>query len=127
MGEVDVAKYFEFPRMTPCGLVDLVNGAARNIARVVDENVDVGCILYKPCDILRLAQIDDVRGGIDLMSRSQAFGQRLQLLAAARREPEMSAFFGKGFGGSRADALRCAGDQHALAAQMEVHGIARWL
>jgi hypothetical protein len=37
----------------------------------------------------------------------------------------MTAFFGKGFGRRRADALRCAGDQDAFAAQMKIHGITR--
>ena len=37
----------------------------------------------------------------------------------------MAAFLGKGFGGGRANALRCAGDQDALAAQMQIHGITR--
>ena len=69
--------------MTPCGLIDLVDGAAGNIAGVVDENVDIGCILHEPHDILRLAQIDDVGGGVDLMRRSQALRERLQLIAAA--------------------------------------------
>jgi hypothetical protein len=62
--------------------------------------------------------------GVDLVRRAQALGQRLQLIAAAGGKAEMAAFFGKGFGGGRTDAFRCAGDQDALAAQMEVHGIA---
>jgi hypothetical protein len=36
----------------------------------------------------------------------------------------MATFLGKGLGGGSTDALRCAGDQDALAAQMEIHGIA---
>ena len=75
--DVDVTEHLELPRMTPCGLIDLVDGAAGNIAGVVDENVDIGRILHEPCDILRLAQIDDVGRGVDLMRRSQAFGERL--------------------------------------------------
>jgi hypothetical protein len=34
----------------------------------------------------------------------------------------VAAFLGKGFGGRRANALRCAGDQDAFAAQMKIHG-----
>ena len=75
--------------------------------------------------ILRLAQVDDMGGGVDLMRRAQPLGQRLQLIAAAGGEPEMAAFLGKGLGGGRANALRGAGDQDALAAQMKIHGIAR--
>jgi hypothetical protein len=37
----------------------------------------------------------------------------------------MTTFFGKSFGGGGADALRCTGDEDALAAQMQIHGITR--
>ena len=43
-------------------------------------------------------------------------------IAAAGGEHEVAAFFGKGFGGRRANALGGAGDQDALAAQMQIHG-----
>ena len=43
--------------------------------------------------------------GVDLVGRAQALGERLQLIAAAGGEAEMAAFFGKGFGRGRADAL----------------------
>ena len=68
-----------------------------------------------------------MHGGVDLMRAAQALGQRLQLIAASRREPEMAAFRGKGFGGGRANALGGAGDEDALAAQMQIHGSTRWL
>ena len=111
--------------MTPGRFVDLVDRAAGNIAGIVDEDVDVGGVLRQPRDVLRLAQVDDMGGGVDLVRRAQPLGQRLQLIAAAGGEPQMAAFLGKGFGGGRANALRCAGDQDALAAQMQIHGIAR--
>ena len=63
--------------------------------------------------------------GIDLVRRAQPLGQRLQLIAAAGGEPEVAAFLGKGFGGGRANALGRAGDQDALAAQMQIHGSTR--
>jgi hypothetical protein len=63
--------------------------------------------------------------GIDLMGRAQTLRESLQLIAAAGRQPKMTAFFGKGFGGRRAEALGCAGDQDAFAAQMKIHGITR--
>jgi hypothetical protein len=37
----------------------------------------------------------------------------------------MTAFLCKGFGRRGADALGCAGDQDAFAAQMKIHGITR--
>ena len=64
-----------------------------------------------------------MRAGVDLVRRAQPFGQRLQLIAAAGGQKEMATFLGEGFGGGGADALRCAGDQDALAAQMKIHGI----
>jgi hypothetical protein len=63
--------------------------------------------------------------GVDLVCRAQAIGQCLQLIAAAGGQHDMGAFFGERLGGGRADALRCARDQDALAAQMEIHGITR--
>ncbi len=69
-GEVDIAEHLQLPGVTPGGLVDLVDRAARNIAGIVDENVDVGGILRKPGNVLTLAQVDDMSGGVDLMDRS---------------------------------------------------------
>src|SRR6185437_359761 len=100
----------------------LVDRAAGNVAGIVDEDVDVGGIFCQLCEIFRLAQVDGVCGGVDLVRLAQPLGQRLELVAAARRQHQMRAFLGKRFGGGRADALRCAGDQDALAAQMKVHG-----
>ena len=79
------------------------------------------------CDVFRLAQVDDMGGGVDLVRRAQPLGQRLQLIAAAGGEHEVAAFLGEGFGGGRANALGGAGDQDALAAQMQIHGISRLL
>ena len=124
-GDVDVAEHLQLPGVAPCRLVDLVDRAARNVAGIVDEDVDIGGILHELRDIRGFAQVDDVGGRVDLMGRSQALHECLQLIAAAGRQTEMAAFFGKGFGGRRADALRCAGDQDAFAAQMKIHGIAR--
>jgi hypothetical protein len=41
------------------------------------------------------------------------------LIAAAGGKKQMATFLG----GGSTDALRCAGDQNALAAQMKIHGI----
>src|SRR5437879_5559590 len=57
------------------------------------------------------------------MRRAQPVGQRLQLIAAAGGKPEVAAFLGKGFGGGGTNALGRAGDEDALAAQMQIHGI----
>ncbi len=124
-GEVDVAEHFQLPGVTPGRLVDLVDRAAGNIAGIVDENVDVGGVLRQPGEVLRIAQVDDMRRGVDLVRPPQPFGQRLQRIAAAGREHEVAAFLGEGFGGGRADALRCARNQDALAAQMQIHGVSR--
>ena len=120
--QVDIAEHFQFPGVTPGRLVDLVDRAARDIAGIVDEDVDVGGIFHQPRNIRRVAQVDDMGGGIDLMGRAQALTERLQMVAAAGGKAEVAAFFGKGFGRGRADTLRCARDQDAFAAQMQVHG-----
>jgi len=84
--------------------------------------IDVGGLLYQARDVVRLAQVDDMGRGIDLVGRSQPLGNGLELIAAAGRKAEMAAFFGKGFGGRSPNALRGAGDQDAFAAQMKIHG-----
>ena len=121
-GEVDVAEHLQFPGMTPGCFVNLVNRAAGNVAGIVDENVDVGGVLRQPRNVFRFAQVGDVGGGVDLVLRAQPVGQRLQRLAAAGSQPQMAAFLGKGFGRGRANALGGAGDQDALAAQVQIHG-----
>src|SRR6476620_7013801 len=62
---------------------------------------------------------------VNLVSRAQPVGERLQLVAAAGGEAEVAAFFGEGFGGGCANTFGGAGDQDALAAQMQIHGNAR--
>ena len=79
-------------------------------------------VLHQPLDVFGLAQVDEMGGRVDLVLRAQPVGQRLQLVAAAGGKPEMAAFLGEGFGGGRADALGGAGDENALAAQMQIHG-----
>ena len=73
----------------------------------------------------RLAQVDDMGGRADLVRGAQPLGQRFQLLAVAGGQHDVAAFLGKGFGRGRANALGGAGDQDALAAQMQIHGITR--
>ena len=113
--------------MAPGRLVDLVDRAARNVAGIVDEDVDIGGVAGEFRDVLVLAQVDDMGGRADLVRRAQPLGQRLQLLAVAGGQHDVAAFLGKGFGRSRANALGGAGDQDALAAQMQIHGITRWV
>ena len=61
-------------------------------------------------------------GRADLVRGAQPLGQRFQLLAVAGGQHDVAAFLGKGFGRGRANALGGAGDQDALAAQMQIHG-----
>lgn len=119
--EVDVAEHFQFPGVPPGGFIDLVDGAAGDVAGIVDEHVDVGGVLGEPRDILGLAQVHDARRGIDLVCGSQPVGQRLELLAATGSKQEMRTLFGKRLGGGCANALGRACDQDALATQMQIH------
>ena len=54
-GEVDIAEHFQLPGVTPGRLVDLVDRAARNIAGIIDEYVDVGSVFHKACNVLPLS------------------------------------------------------------------------
>jgi len=81
--------------VAPGGLLDLVDRTARNVAGIVDEDVDVGGLLYQARDVVRLAQVDDMGRGIDLVGRSQPLGNGLELIAAAGRKAEMAAFLAK--------------------------------
>ena len=80
-------------------------------------------VLHQLLDIGGIAQIGDMRRGVDLVGGAQPVGQRLQRIAAAGGEKQVAAFLGKGFGGGRANAFGRAGDEDALAAQMQIHGI----
>ena len=126
-GEVDVAEHFQFPGVTPGRLVDLVDRTARDIAGIVDEDVDVGGILHQFLDVGWFSQVDDMRGRVDLVGRTQPVAQGFQLIAAAGGEPQVAAFLGKGLGRGRANALGGAGDQDTLAAQMQIHGNSRFM
>src|SRR5207248_2881876 len=44
-GEVNVAEHFQVPGVPPGRFVDLVDGAARDVAGIIDEDVDVGGFL----------------------------------------------------------------------------------
>src|ERR1041385_5135564 len=61
-------------------------------------------------------------GRVDLVLRAQAISERLQRVAAAGGKATVAAFLGEGLGGGRANAFGGAGDENALAAQMQVHG-----
>jgi hypothetical protein len=52
------------------------------------------------------------------VSRPQAVGDGLELIAAARGQTKVTALLGKGFGGRSPYTFRSTGDQDALAAQM---------
>jgi hypothetical protein len=123
-GDVDIAEHLNSWAWRHVGS-SIVDRAARNVAGIVDEDVGVISFFHQPRDVLGLAQIDDMGRGIDLVSRSQALGNGLELIAAAGRKAQVAAFFGKGFGGRSPNALRGAGDQDAFVAQMKIHGTPR--
>lgn len=104
-GEVDVAEHLQFPCVAPGRFINLVDRAAGNVAGIVDENVDINGYLYEARNVFRFAQIDDMGRCVDLVRRAQPLGQRLELIAVAGGEQEVSAFFGERFGGGFADAL----------------------
>ena len=68
---------------------------------------------------------DDLLGGPDTGLDPKPFGERLQLFAVAGGQHDVGPFLRKGFGRGRANALGGAGDQDALAAEMQIHGISR--
>src|SRR5437764_13756430 len=113
--------------MPPSRLVDLVDRAAGDIAGIVDEDVDVGGVLHQLLDVGSAAQVDDMAGRVDLVLRAQAISERLQRVAAAGGKAKVAAFLGEGLGGGRANAFGGAGDENALAAQMQIHGNTRLL
>ena len=115
-GQVDIAEYLQFPGVTPCRLIDLLERASGDVAGIVDKDIDAGGFAREALKIIRFAQVDSMRNDVDLMSGAQTFGQRLHRLGAARGQMHIAAFFGKCFSGRCADPFRCASDQHALSA-----------
>ena len=61
----------------------------RNVAGVIDENIDAGGFVCQPMKIVRFAQIHGMRNDVDLVSGAQAFGQCSHRLGAARRKMQM--------------------------------------
>ena len=69
-GEVDITEHLQLPGVAPGCLINLLKRSARNVAGIVDENVDAGGLARQPMQVICVAQIDGVRNDIDLMSRA---------------------------------------------------------
>jgi hypothetical protein len=40
--QVDIAEYLQLPGVTPCRVIDLLDRASRNVAGIIDKDIDAG-------------------------------------------------------------------------------------
>ena len=93
--------------MAPLRLVDRFDRAARNVARVVHQYVDLRAVAREPAQRRGVSQID--RMGLDVAAQLACCLP--EAVRVARCEMQAAALGGEGLGAGEADAFRAAGDQ----------------
>jgi hypothetical protein len=103
--------------VAPFRLIDRLDSAARDIAGIVDQDVDLGAFGGQAAQRGAISQIHR-------MHRHVAAELRFRLVearAVAGREVDAAALGDEGFRGRKADAFRAACDQNRLALQPQIH------
>src|SRR5690606_29950036 len=120
-GHIDIAHDLDFPARPPVIGADLPEIAARNGARVIDEDVDIARRLMHALDVAAPGEISGKIIGRDAVRLFQPLGNLLQPVLLPRDEEEIGAFFGEHFRQPLPDPLRGAGDQHAFTFKSQIH------
>jgi hypothetical protein len=120
-GQFHVAEHLEVPTMPPSGAVDPGQGARRNVAGVVDQDIDVAARRAQRRDRLRPRQVADVDRRLDAVGAFHLIGDGAQAFFAAGREVQIAAFGGETLGDGFADPARGAGDQRRAPTNVEIH------
>src|SRR5438552_18171168 len=121
--QVDVAVHLQFPSVPPLALVQRLDGAAGDVARVVDQDVAVSARLREVVQRSAVAQVHRVQAHVDAaVGGANRSAHRLEQLAVSRRQVQVAALGGKRRRASETDPLGAAGDQDGLAFQSEIHG-----
>ena len=67
-GQVDRAEHLQFPGVAPGRLINLLERAPRNVAGIVDEDIDAGSFVRQPMKSVRFAKVDSMRNDVDLIA-----------------------------------------------------------
>jgi hypothetical protein len=97
--------------------VNAVDRAARNVAGVVDQDIDLADLGRQALDVAWIAQVRRVSGGVDALVAREPVCERLERRPVAGDEDEVAAFLSERRGRGRADAFRGPGDHHPAADQ----------
>ena len=122
-GHVYVTVDLEVPGRAPDRLVDGIEIAARDRARVVDQNVDRAGRTEQAGNDRAVAQIQGMNGDVHAGSVAKLIGRPVQVGAGARDQVQINALFRQRLRHRPADPPRAAGDQRALALQAQFHAI----
>src|SRR4051812_25217074 len=104
--QVDEAEHLKLPRVAPLRLVERLDRAARDVAGVVDQDIDAGALFGEPPERRAVAQIDRMR----LHFATEAPRRLRQAILVARGEVNTAAFGSERLGACEANAFRAAGD-----------------
>src|SRR2546423_14279108 len=115
--QVDIAEHLELPGMTPSRLVDRLERSAGNVARVVDEDVDICALAGEFAQRAAIAQVNRMHGRTALQLRLCV----LEARRVARRKMHIATFGGKGVRAGKTDAFRSARNEDRLAFETEIH------
>ena len=119
--EIDIAKHFHRPCIAPCLAVDLGQRTGRNIAGIIDENVDALAGIAELFELAYLAKVAAMHRDLDAMLLGEPFRQFLHRRIVARGEMQVAALRRHVFGDHEPDALGGAGDQDGFAFEIDVH------
>jgi hypothetical protein len=119
--QVDIAEHLEVPTAPPGGAVDPGQGAGRNVARVVDQDIDVAARRAQRRDRFGPRKVAHMDRRLDAMGALDLIGDGTQAFFAAGGEVQVAAFGGETLGDGFADPARRAGDQRCAPANVEIH------
>jgi hypothetical protein len=124
--KVDIAEDFHAPSVAPLLAVDLGERARRDVAGIVDEDVDVRAGVAEFFELADLSEVAAMHGDLDAVLLGETLSQLLHRCIVARGEMQVAAFRRHVFGDDESDALGGAGDEHGFAFEIDVHLRAHW-
>ena len=105
--QIDEAVDLELPGVAPFRLVERLDGAPGNVARVIDQDIDARALLGEAPQRRRVAQIDRVH----LDVAAEAARRLRKPVLVARGEMQPAAFRRKRLCARQANAFRPTGDE----------------
>jgi hypothetical protein len=120
--EVDGAEELEIPGLAPALLVDLEQGAARNGARAIDQDIELTACRGERLHGGAVAEIAGMTLGFDAVLPPDLASDLVEIPLCARGQVHVAAFSCECLGDRHADALGGPGHQRPPPLQFQVHG-----